>query len=66
MYAMFCQTLTENGWGKSNLERIYDIVTAFENTTLAMAGLVEKANLRICGMKGLRSAISAGGPIKDV
>ncbi|MEC4682368.1 MAG: DUF1073 domain-containing protein [Nitrospirota bacterium] len=58
----FQQKLTENGWGESVLERIYDILVAHSSTSTGAAQLVYKAHLRIMKIDGLREIIAAGGP----
>lgn len=58
----FQQKLTENGWGESFLERVYDILVAHSSTSTGAAQLVYKAHLRLLKIEGLRQIISAGGP----
>lgn len=48
------QRVTENYWGMSIYERLYDRLTAFDSTTQGVAQLVYRAYLRIIKMKGLR------------
>jgi phage-related protein (TIGR01555 family) len=61
----FQQKLTENGWGLSVIERLYDRLVAFDSTTQGTAQLVYKAHLRTYGVKDLRKVIAAGGPAYD-
>ncbi len=58
----FNQRITENYWGESVVERIYDRLVAFDSTTQGAAQLVYKAHLRIMKVEGLRQIIAAGGP----
>ena len=58
----FQQKLTENGWGESILERIYDILVGHSSTTTGVAQLVFKAHLRVLKVEELRQIISEGGP----
>ena len=55
------QRMTENMWGMSIMERIYDRLTMFDSTTNGSSQLVNKAHLRIMKVKGLRDIISLGG-----
>ena len=57
----YWQKITENGWGQSVLERIWDRLLAFDSTTQGAAQLVYKAHLRTYKVKGLRDIISVGG-----
>jgi phage-related protein (TIGR01555 family) len=61
----FQQKLTENGWGESVLERIYDRLVAFDSVSTGAAQLAFKAHLRVMKVDGLRSIIAAGGPAMD-
>lgn len=54
------QKVTENGWGQSILERLWDRITAFDSTSDGAAQLVYKAHLRVIKIKGMRE-IMAGG-----
>lgn len=58
----FQQKLTENGWGESVLERVYEILVAHSSTSTGAAQLVYKAHLRLLKIDGLRQIIAAGGP----
>jgi phage-related protein (TIGR01555 family) len=61
----FRQKLSENGWGQSVLERLWDRMVAFDSTTAGAAQLVYKAHLRTMKVKGLRSLVVAGGKMYD-
>jgi hypothetical protein len=53
---------TDNFWGASVLERLYDRLVAFDSTTMGAAQLVYKAHLRTYKVNGLRDIIANGGP----
>jgi len=55
------QRLTENLWGISVLERLYDRLVSFDSATTGAAQLVYKAYLRTLKIKGLREVIATGG-----
>ncbi|MBD2797225.1 DUF1073 domain-containing protein [Xenorhabdus sp. 18] len=55
------QAQTENEWGMSVVERIYDRLTAFDSATTGAAQLVYKAHLRTYGIDKLREIIAMGG-----
>lgn len=57
----FQQQQTENGWGLSTLEPMFDRIVAFDSTTMGAAQLVYKAHLRTYKVNGLRELIAAGG-----
>jgi phage-related protein (TIGR01555 family) len=57
----FYQAITENLWGESVLERLWDRLISFDNATLSAAQLIDRANLRTVGIEGLREIIAAGG-----
>jgi len=59
------QRLTENLWGISVLERLYDRMIAFDSASTGAAQLVYKAYLRTLSIDGLREVVSAGGPAMD-
>ncbi len=58
----YWQRLTENLWGTSVLERLYDRMIAFDSATTGAAQLVYKAYIRTYKIKGLRELVAAGGP----
>ncbi len=57
----YWQRLTENLWGISVIERIYDRMLAFDSATTGASQLVYKAHLRSLKIEGLRELISLGG-----
>lgn len=57
----FWQRMTENLWGLSILEPLWDRLVAYDSTTNGIAQLAHKAHLRIIRMKDLRANIAAGG-----
>ncbi len=59
------QSITENLWGQSVIERLEDRLTIFDSATLGAGQLVYKAHLRTYKVKGLRTIIAAGGKVYD-
>lgn len=59
------QAMTENEWGMSVVERIWDRLTAFDSASVGAAQLVYKAHLRTYKVKKLRDLIAFGGPAFD-
>lgn len=59
------QAQTENEWGMSIVERIWDRLTAFDSASMGAAQLVYKAHLRTMKIKKLRELIAMGGPALD-
>ena len=57
----YWQRISENGWGMSVVERLFDRLLAFDSTTQGAAQLVYKAHLRTYKVKGLREIIAVGG-----
>lgn len=57
----YLQRLTENLWGESTLERLYDRLIAFDSATTGAAQLVYKSYLRWIKVKGLRDLLAQGG-----
>jgi phage-related protein (TIGR01555 family) len=55
------QRLTENLWGISVLERLYDRMIAFDSATTGAAQLVFKSYLRTLKVEGMREIVAAGG-----
>lgn len=55
------QALTENLWGASVLERLYDRMLAFDSASTGAAQLVHKAYLRTLKVKDMRAVVAAGG-----
>lgn len=61
----YYQKLSENLWGLSVLEPVFDRIMAFDSATTGTAQLVYRAHLRTYGIKGLRSIIAKGGAVLD-
>ena len=61
----YYQRLSENLWGLSVLEPVFDRIMAFDSATTGTAQLVYRAHLRTYGIKGLRSIIAKGGAMLD-
>jgi len=61
----YWQRITENGWGMSVVERLFDRLVAFDSATQGAAQLVYKAHLRTYKVKDLRKIIAAGGAALD-
>lgn len=59
------QRLTEQLWGESVLERLFDRMIAFDSASTGMAQLIHKSFLRTLKVKGLREVIASGGPALD-
>lgn len=59
------QRITENGWGQSILERLFDRIIAFDSTTAGAAQLVYKAHLRTLKIENFRKLIAEGGKMLD-
>lgn len=57
----YWQRISENLWGQSVIERLFDRLIAFDSTTAGAAQLVYKAHLRTYKVPGLRDIISTGG-----
>lgn len=61
------QRLTENLWGISVLERLYDRMVSFDSATTGAAQLVYKIYLRTLKIKGFRDIVATGGtPLKGM
>ena len=58
----FYQRLSENGWGLSILEPMWDRLIAFDSTTVGIGQLVYKAHLRVISIEKLREILAMGGP----
>lgn len=54
------QALTENLWGISVLERLYDRMIAFDSASTGAAQLVFKAHLRTLSIEGFREIVASG------
>jgi phage-related protein (TIGR01555 family) len=61
----FQQAQTENGWGMSVVERIFERIQAFDTATSGTTQLIHKAHLRTYSIEGLRKILAAGGPMKE-
>lgn len=61
----FQQKMTENEWGMSVVERIWDRLTAFDSATVGAAQLVYKAHLRTYKVEKLRELIALGDAPRD-
>lgn len=59
------QAMTEQWWGTSVLERLYDRLVSFDTATMGAANLLDKAHLRMVGIDGLREILSMGGPAEQ-
>lgn len=57
----YWQRLTENLWGISVLERLYDRMIAFDSASTGAAQLVYKSYIRTYKIKGLREVVATGG-----
>ena len=55
------QALTENEWGMSIVERIFDRLTIYDSTAVGAGQLAYKAHLRVVKVKELRKLIALGG-----
>lgn len=59
------QSLTENMWGVSVLERLYDRMIGFDSASTGIAQLIFKSYLRTMKIKDLRTVVAAGGKALD-
>lgn len=55
------QAITEQMWGESIIERLYDRLLSFDTATMGAANLLQRAHLRTVQIKGLRDILFAGG-----
>lgn len=60
----FQQAQTENGWGMSVVERIFERIQAFDTATVGTAQLIHKAHLRTYSIEGLRNILATGGTME--
>lgn len=58
----FYQRVSENGWGLSVLEPMWDRLIAFDSASVGAGQLVYKAHLRTMSVEGFRDIVAAGGP----
>jgi uncharacterized protein len=61
----FQQRISENGWGISVVERLYDRLMAFDSGTMGAAQLLYKAYLRTYKVEGYRTIMGAGGALAE-
>lgn len=61
----YWQRVSENLWGQSVIERLFDRLIAYDSTTQGVAQLVYKAHLRTYKVEGLREIIAIGGAAMD-
>lgn len=57
----YWQKITENLWGISVIERLYDRMIAFDSATTGAAQLVYKSYMRTYKIAGMREIVAAGG-----
>lgn len=55
------QAITEQMWGESIIERLYDRLVSFDTATSGAANLIQKAHLRTVHIDKLREVLAAGG-----
>ncbi|EAU9421865.1 DUF1073 domain-containing protein [Salmonella enterica] len=60
----FQQAQTENGWGMSVVERIFERIEAFDTATAGTTQLIHKAHLRTYSIEGLRQILATGGDLE--
>jgi phage-related protein (TIGR01555 family) len=58
----FYQRVSENGWGLSVLEPMWDRLIAFDSASVGAGQLIYKAHLRTMTVDKLREIIGMGGP----
>jgi uncharacterized protein len=61
----YYQKLSENLWGLSVVERMYDRLIAFDSATAGASQLLHKAHLRVIGVDGFREALALGGKTEE-
>ncbi|MDR0238126.1 DUF1073 domain-containing protein [Acinetobacter sp.] len=61
----YWQSITENLWGQSVIERLEDRLTIFDSATLGAGQLVYKAHLRTYKVDKLREIIAKGGMVYE-
>jgi phage-related protein (TIGR01555 family) len=59
----YWQKMSENGWGLSVVEPMFDRLLAFDSATTGAAQLIYKAHLRVHKIAGYRELVGAGGPL---
>jgi len=60
----FNQAQTENGWGMSVVERIFERIEAFDTATVGTTQLIHKAHLRTYSIEKLRTILATGGDLE--
>ncbi|HAB75417.1 MAG TPA: hypothetical protein DCE46_14930 [Pantoea sp.] len=60
----FQQAQTENGWGMSVVERIFERIEAFDTSTVGTTQLIHKAHLRTYSIDKLRQILATGGDLE--
>ncbi|QIP56840.1 DUF1073 domain-containing protein [Hafnia alvei] len=60
----FQQSMTENGWGMSVVERIFERIQAFDIATSGTTQLIHKAHLRTYSIEKLRAILATGGDLE--
>lgn len=60
----FQQAQTENGWGMSVVERIFERIQAFDTATVGITQLIHKAHLRTYSIEKLRAILATGGDLE--
>ncbi|MBV7693864.1 DUF1073 domain-containing protein [Limnobaculum sp. M2-1] len=60
----FQQAQTENGWGMSVVERIFERIQAFDTATVGTTQLIHKAHLRTYSIEKLRQILATGGDLE--
>jgi len=58
----FYQRVSENGWGLSVLEPMWDRLIAFDSASVGAGQLIYKAHLRTMSVENFRDIVAAGGP----
>lgn len=61
----YYQRLSENLWGLSVLEPVFDRILAFDSSTQGAAQLVYRAHIRNLSIQGLREIIGTGGKMLE-
>lgn len=62
----YWQRVSENLWGISVIERMYDRMVAYDSATTGAAQLANKSYIRTYKVDGLRSILAAGGKGEQV
>lgn len=61
----YWQRVSENLWGLSVLERLYDRLLSYDTATTGASQLVYKSHMRTLSIEGMREIISTGGSAVD-